>query len=89
MDFDVTSIESENIDAKAVFPVIVVFILLIISSLIFVYYYFVFEKQNIMNNQYLEAPSKIWNEYDEIENKKIKEYDLEESMKKVLEGYGN
>ncbi|MAV63987.1 MAG: hypothetical protein CBC84_001395 [Pelagibacteraceae bacterium TMED124] len=89
MDFDVTNIESENIDAKAVFPVIFIFILLIISSLVFVYYYFVFEKQNIMNNQYLEAPSKIWNEYDEIENKKIKEYDLEESMKKVLEGYGN
>ena len=87
MSFDVKNIESENIDANAVFQVILVFIFLIVGSLVFVYYYFLFEKENIMNSQYLEAPSKVRENYYKNENQKLKQLNIEESMDKIINSY--
>ena len=55
--------EQENIDHKMIAPLTGFVVITIIASMIFVYYYFIFEKDSIMKEQYLEAESKILKDY--------------------------
>ena len=67
MSFDVKNIEQENIDIKKIIPVVILFIFSIVGSMVFVYYYFSFEKNAIMQEQYLGAESQINASYEEKE----------------------
>ena len=78
MSFEVKNIEQENIDHKMIGPLTLFVVATVIASMIFVYYYFMFEKDSMMKEQYLEADSKI-----------LKDYMLEEESKyKFLEMNG-
>ena len=78
MSFEVKNIEQENIDYKMIGPLTLFVVATVIASMVFVYYYFMFEKDSMMKEQYLEADSKI-----------LKDYMLEEEAKyKLLEMEG-
>ena len=70
MSFEVKNIEQENIDHKIIAPLTGFVVITIIASMIFVYYYFIFEKDSVMQEQYLEAESKILKNHTSEEGRK-------------------
>ena len=89
MSFDVKNIEQENIDIKKIIPVVILFIFSIVGSMVFVYYYFSFEKNSIMQEQYLGAESQINASYEEKEKDKIENLDIKSANKVIINRYGN
>lgn len=89
MSFDVKNIEQENIDIKKIIPVVILFIFSIVGSMVFVYYYFSFEKNAIMQEQYLGAESQINASYEEKEKDKIENLDIKSANKVIINRYGN
>ena len=87
MSFDLKHIQEENIDIKKVIPVAILFVVGIIGSLIFVYYYFTFEKNSIMQKQYLGAKSQIRESYKLKEKIKIENLDIKSSKKIIIRAY--
>tara|TARA_Y100000814_G_C12183089_1_gene352066 strand:+ start:393 stop:674 length:282 start_codon:yes stop_codon:yes gene_type:complete len=92
MDYEVKSIEQENINFSKLFVMTIVLIITVIASTIFVYYWFTFEKMDVMHEQYLGKESKIKKEHDLIEVEKINKLDMLKAKsdleKKYLIKYG-
>ena len=89
MSFDVKNIEQENIDIKKIIPIVILIIFSIVGSMVFVYYYFSFEKNAIMQEQYLGAKSQINASYEEREKDKIDNLDIKSANKVIINRYGN
>ena len=89
MSFDVKNIEQENIDIKKIIPIVILIIFSIVGSMVFVYYYFSFEKNAIMQEQYLGAESQINASYEEKEKDKIDNLDIKSANKVIINRYGN
>ena len=89
MSFDIKNIEQENIDIKKIIPVVILFVFSIAGSMIFVYYYFSFEKNSIMQEQYLGAKSQINASYKMEEKEKIDNLDMKSANKSIINRYDN
>ncbi len=89
MSFEVKNIEDENINYKMIGPLTFFVVITVIASMVFVYYYFIFEKDSIMKEQYLEADSKISQKYFSEQQKKYESLNFNDKKDKVLEDYSN
>tara|TARA_Y100000768_G_scaffold386350_1_gene374553 strand:+ start:4169 stop:4717 length:549 start_codon:yes stop_codon:yes gene_type:complete len=87
MSFEVKNIEQENINFKMIAPITLFVIVTVIASMVFVYYYFIFEKDSIMREQYLEAESKIGNDYRVEETKKYNSLNIDKNIDKIASSY--
>ena len=87
MSFEVKNIEQENINFKMIGPLTLFVIVTVVASMVFVYYYFIFEKDSIMREQYLEAESKIGNEYRLEQQKQYNSLNINENIEKVVAIY--
>ena len=87
MSFEVKNIEQENINFKMIGPLTLFVIVTVVASMVFVYYYFIFEKDSIMREQYLEAESKIGNEYRLEQQKQYNSLNINENIEKVVASY--
>tara|TARA_B100001540_G_scaffold209467_1_gene184504 strand:- start:26 stop:568 length:543 start_codon:yes stop_codon:yes gene_type:complete len=87
MSFEVKNIEQENINFKMIGPLTLFVIVTVIASMVFVYYYFIFEKDSIMREQYLEAESKIGNEYRLEQQKQYDASNINMKIEKLSENY--
>ena len=74
MSFDVKNIEPENLDFKKLVPVALILIIGVVASIIFVYYWFTFEKDKVMQEQFLGKPSIIKENFDAIEKEKFEKF---------------
>ena len=87
MSFDVKNIEPENLDFKKLVPVALILIIGVVASIIFVYYWFTFEKDEVMQEQFLGKPSIIKENFDAIEEKKFEEIDIEKAKEEIKTRY--
>lgn len=87
MSFEVKNIEQENINFKMIAPITVFVIVTVIASMVFVYYYFIFEKDSIMREQYLEAESKIGSDYRFEQQKQYDALNINKNIQQVVSNY--
>ena len=87
MSFELKNIEQENIDFKKLGPIAVALILFVIASIIFVYYWFTFEKDRIIQDQYLGQDSEIRKEQEAEELEDFSTLPISKSLKAIEESY--
>ncbi|MAX13304.1 MAG: hypothetical protein CMG11_04525 [Candidatus Marinimicrobia bacterium] len=87
MSFEVKNIEQENINFKMIGPLTLFVIVTVVASMVFVYYYFIFEKDSIMREQYLEAESKIGKEYRLEQQKQYDALNINKKIEALAENY--
>ena len=87
MSFELKNIEEENIDFKKLGPIALMLILFVIASIIFVYYWFTFEKDKIIQDQYLGQDSLIREEQEARELEDFNTLPILESSKAIKEYY--
>ena len=87
MSFDLKNIEQENLDFKKLAPITLALILFVIASIIFVYYWFTFEKDKIIQDQYLGQDSEIRKEQEAKELEDFSTLPILESSKAIEESY--
>ena len=87
MSFDLKNIEQENLDFKKLAPITLALILFVIGSIIFVYYWFTFEKDKIIQDQYLGQDSEIRKEQEAKELEDFSTLPILESSKVIEESY--
>ena len=87
MSFEVKNIEQENINFKVIGPLTLFVIVTVVASMVFVYYYFIFEKDSIMREQYLEAESKIGKEYRLEQQKQYDALNINKKIEALAENY--
>ena len=87
MSFELKNIEQENLDLKRLIPIALMLILFVIASIIFVYYWFTFEKDKIIQDQYLGQDSDIRKEQEAKDLEDFNTLSISESFKAVEEYY--
>ena len=87
MSFELKNIEQENLDFKKLAPITLALILFVIASIIFVYYWFTFEKDKIIQDQYLGQDSEIRKEQEAKELEDFSTLPILESSKAIEESY--
>ena len=87
MSFELKNIEQENLDLKRLTPIALMLILFVIASIIFVYYWFTFEKDKIIQDQYLGQDSEIRKEQEAKDLEDFNTLPISESFKAVEEYY--
>ena len=87
MSFELKNIEQENLDLKRLTPIALMLILFVIASIIFVYYWFTFEKDKIIQNQYLGQDSEIRKEQEAKDLEDFNTLPISESFKAMEEYY--
>ena len=87
MSFELKNIEQENLDFKKLAPITLALILFVIASIVFVYYWFTFEKDKIIQDQYLGQDSEIRKEQEAKELEDFSTLPILESSKAIEESY--
>ena len=87
MSFELKNIEQENLDLKRLTPIALMLILFVIASIIFVYYWFTFEKDKIIQDQYLGQDSEIRKEQKAKDLEDFNTLPISESFQAVEEYY--
>ena len=87
MSFELKNIEQENLDLKRLTPIALMLILFVIASIIFVYYWFTFQKDKIIQDQYLGQDSEIRKEQEAKDLEDFNTLPISESFKAMEEYY--